>query len=143
MRCNITKKHVSKIKGVGILIAKYIGTTDELLQNSSLSDKLTGLIHPKFRFKYSGNIELTDRKIKLENWMDINLDEIQSIKCEFDDSFGRITINGDNRLGFYTKGEPLIITLIDQKIYLLINWNFTTGFTDNKKWFKHIEENLI
>ena len=52
--CNTTKKHVSKIKGVGILIAKYIGTTDELLQNSSLSDKLTGLIHPKFRFKYSG-----------------------------------------------------------------------------------------
>ena len=51
---------------MGILIAKYIGTTDEILQNSSLSDKLTGLIHPKFRFKYSGKIELTDKKIKLE-----------------------------------------------------------------------------
>ena len=92
-----------KLKEWGFLIAKYIGTTDELLQNSSLSDKLTGLIHPEFRFKYSGNIELTDRIIKLENWMDINLDELQSIKCEFDDSFGRITINGDNRLGFYKK----------------------------------------
>ena len=67
---------------------------------------------------------LTDKKIKLENWKDINVDEIESIKCEFDDSFRRITVNGDNRLGFYTKGEPLIITLIDQKIYLLINWNF-------------------
>ena len=123
------------------MIAKYIGTTDELLQNSSLSDKLTGLIHPKFRFKYSGNIELTDRIIKLENWMDINLDELQSIKCEFDDSFRRITINGDNRLGFYTKGEPLILTLNNQKIYLLISWNSATGFTDNKRWFKQIKEN--
>lgn len=125
------------------MIAKYIGTTEELLQNSSLSDKVTGLIHPKLRFKYSGNIELTYEKIKLENWKDINLDEIQSIKCEFDESFGRLTINGDNRLGFFTKGEPLIITVNNRKIYLLINWNFTTGFTDNKKWLKYIEENLI
>ena len=65
-----------------------------------------------------------------------------SIKCEFDDSFERLAINGDNRLGYFTKGEPLIITLVNQKIYLLINWSFTTGFTDNKNWLKYIEENL-
>lgn len=129
-------------KGVGILNGKYIGTTDKLLHNSTLSDKVTGLIHPKLRFKYSGDIELTDNKIKLENWKDINLNEIQSIKCEFDDSFGRLAINGDNRLGYFIKGEPLIITLVNQKIYLLINWSFTTGFTDNKKWLNYIEENL-
>lgn len=70
-----------------ILIAKYIGTTDHLLQNSTISEKVTGLIHPKFRFKYSGIIELTDKEIKLENWKEINLDEIQSVKCEFDDLF--------------------------------------------------------
>lgn len=70
-----------------ILIAKYIGTTDPLLQNSTISEKVTGLIYPKFRFKYSGIIELTDKEIKLENWKEINLDEIQSVKCEFDDLF--------------------------------------------------------
>lgn len=31
--------------------------------------------------------------------MDINLNAIQAIKCEFDDSFERLAINGDNRLG--------------------------------------------
>lgn len=125
------------------MIAKYFGTTDKMLQDSSLSNKITGLIHPKYRFKYSGNIEIAENEIKLENWKDIKVDEIEALNCKFDENFGRITINGDNRLGFYTKGEPIIINLQNESIYLLINWNFATGFTDNKNWFKHIESILV
>ncbi|MDQ0229973.1 hypothetical protein [Metabacillus malikii] len=124
------------------MIANYIGTTEKMLHSSSLSDKVAGMIHPKFRFNYRGDIELTDEIINLGNWKAIHLDDIQEIKCEFDETFKRLTVNGDNRLGYFSKGEPLILTLSNEKIYLLINWSFTTGFTDNKKWFEKIVEKI-
>ena len=129
-----------RISGVDRMNATYFGSTALSLNNATFSEKISGMIHPKYRFEFGGQVELNHDKLVLENWYEIKLNEIQSISCEFDENFSRFTTNVDSRPGFFLKGEPLIITHANRKIYLMINWSFFTGFTDNKKWLKLIEE---
>lgn len=120
--------------------AEYFGDTAESLQNTTFSKMVGGRIHPSFRFQYNGSIEWREDQLFLENWANIHLQDIISISCAFDKNFSRFTTNYDIRLGFFTKGEPLIIQTTQQTYYLMINWNFFSGFTDNREWFRFIEE---
>lgn len=120
--------------------AEYFGDTAESLQNTTFSKMVGGRIHPRYRFQYSGSIELRENQLLIENWVNIHLQDIVSISCAYDKNFSRFTTNYDIRLGFFTKGEPLIIQTTQQTYYLMINWNFFSGFTDNREWFRFIEE---
>ncbi|UTE73745.1 hypothetical protein M1I95_04315 [Rossellomorea marisflavi] len=118
--------------------ATYFGTTSNELKANRLVDKISGTIHPKFRFPHTGSIELTENTLKLEGWEDLPLLGIGDVACEYDEAFNRFTVNSSDRLGFFGKGEPLIVTHGDRKMYLLIDWNFFTGFTDNRRWCEAI-----
>ncbi|MEW4307758.1 hypothetical protein [Rossellomorea marisflavi] len=118
--------------------ATYFGTTSNELKANRLVDKISGTIHPKFRFPHTGSIELTEDTLNLEGWEDLPLLGIGHVACEYDKTFNRFTLNSSDRLGFFGKGEPLVVTQGDRKMYLLIDWNFFTGFTDNRRWCEAI-----
>lgn len=118
--------------------ATYYGTTTKDLKTNGLIDKIGGTIHPKYRFPHTGSIELTEDTLRLDGWEDLSLGEIQRVACEYDEAFSRFTVNSSDRLGFFGKGEPLVVTHGDRKMYLLIDWNFFTGFTDNRRWCEAI-----
>ncbi|MEK4564373.1 hypothetical protein MKX54_06855 [Alkalihalobacillus sp. FSL R5-0424] len=122
--------------------AEYFGDTAENLQNTTFSKMVGGRIHPRYRFRFSGSIELKEDQLLIENWDDLNLKDINSISCTFDKNFSRFTTNYDIRLGVFTKGEPLIIQTDQQTYYLMINWSFFSGFTDNQEWFRCLNKNI-
>ncbi|WYP27797.1 hypothetical protein NSQ54_06825 [Alkalihalobacillus sp. FSL W8-0930] len=122
--------------------AEYFGDTAESLQNTTFSKMVGGRIHPSYRFRFSGSIELKEDQLLIENWDDLNLKDINSISCTFDKNFTRFTTNYDIRLGVFTKGEPLIIQTDQQTYYLMINWSFFSGFIDNQEWFRCLNKNI-
>lgn len=124
-----------------LFTGKYFAAfAEELAENKSL----LGLIHPRFRFPHRGEIVLTQEGLVLAGLGEIKFGELAKVELAFDSLYSRFwaggTVGQRARLAFFWRGEPLVLEFfrdgMKRRLYLLINWRFFTGFTDNRQVYE-------
>lgn len=116
----------------------YWGVTRLELNESSVLQRLLGMVHPRFRFPHRGYAKL-GKALELSGWRTIMPHEVLSIERMFDDAFTQFTLNADRRLALLGGGEPIRLTLKDgSTLYMMFAWSFLTGFTRNGEWLENL-----
>jgi len=130
-----------------IFTGRYFAAfSEELSENKSF----IGLIHPCFRFRHKGKIIINQDGILLTGLKEIHFNETIKIELSYDSVYNRFwagrIVGQYPSPAFFFHGKPLIIEFSKgdrkKRLYLLINWRFLSGFTDNEHVYKIINRVL-
>ncbi|MDI6603984.1 MAG: hypothetical protein QME35_02420 [Thermoanaerobacteraceae bacterium] len=118
----------------------FVAYAEELAEKKPL----LGFVHPSFRFPHKGEIIVSKEGLILTNLGEIKFNELLKISLHYDSLYNRFWAGGIvgqyPRLAFLCRGEPLVLEFTKngtkKRLYLLINWRFFTGFTDNRLVYK-------
>ena len=100
-------------------------------------------LHP---VPHRGTITLTDDALVLDGWRTLAPQEVQEVRHEFTEEYGRFTASGARggfpSLGVWKgKGAPLVLTLSEgEELVLLVGFAPASGTTKNAQWLPPLQK---